>query len=372
MQAEMPVHTQRMQTIRLHRSQNEHPGVPAAQARYANGHNQDVWITIGAVNGRPMRGVAIVLTTIAVPVAASADEFGGSVWLPGQYASFAAEPATPGFSLELVGYTGWGNQTTDSLTRGGHLVSGATNSQQYVFATPGYSFKTPVLGAQLYLGVTVSIGWADSSVSAVQSVFSGRNFLDVGSSGGDTTFGLTDTYPTASLKWAFGADQVHNVMAYVLGNIPTAVFDLNKFSGLGVGHYALDGGLAYTYDAFDKGGPEFSITAGLTYNFITPSTAYQSGIDGHIDVAASYPIAKPFYVGAVGYFYNQLTDDIGAPPELGGYRSRVAGAGPQAGWRFLVGKVAVDVNLRGYAEFAAQNRTQGTNAWLTVSFSPAR
>jgi len=34
--------------------------------------------------------------------------------------------------------------------------------------------------------------------------------------------------------------------------------------------------------------------------------------------------------------------------------------------------VAVDVNLRGYAEFAAQNRAQGVNSWLTVSFSPAR
>jgi hypothetical protein len=50
----------------------------------------------------------------------------------------------------------------------------------------------------------------------------------------------------------------------------------------------------------------------------------------------------------------------------------VAGAGSQAGWRFVVGKVAVDVNLRGYSEFAAQNRAQGVNSLLTVSFSPAR
>ena len=62
--AEMPVDAQRMQPLRLHRSQNEHPGVRTARARYANGHNQDVWITIGAVNGRPKRGVAIVLTAI--------------------------------------------------------------------------------------------------------------------------------------------------------------------------------------------------------------------------------------------------------------------------------------------------------------------
>jgi hypothetical protein len=64
-----------------------------------------------------MQTSTTVLSTIVVPVCASADEFGGSVWLPGQYASFAAEPATPGVSLELVGYTGWANQTSDSLTR---------------------------------------------------------------------------------------------------------------------------------------------------------------------------------------------------------------------------------------------------------------
>ena len=80
---------------------------------------------------------------------------------------------------------------------------------------------------------------------------------------------------------------------------------------------------------------------------------------------------KPFYVGAVGYIYNQISDDAGAPADFGGYRSRVMGVGPQAGWRLFVGKVAVDVNLRGYYEFAAQNRPQGANAWLTVSFSPA-
>jgi hypothetical protein len=318
-----------------------------------------------------MRQAAIALAIAIAPSAASADEFGGSVWLPGQNASFVAEPVTPGFSLEMVGYTGWGNQKSDSLTRGGHLVSGATNSFQYVFATPGYSFETPVLGAQLYIGVTVSIGWSDSSVAAVLQRFNGRVRADAADSGGDTTFGLTDTYPTASLKWALDANQTHSVMTYVMGNIPTAVFDLNKFSGLGLGHYAIDWGLGYTYDSFDKGGPEFSATAGFTYNFMTPATGYQSGIDVHVDLGASYPIAKPFYVGAVGYIYNQISDDAGAPANLGGYRSRVMGAGPQGGWRFFLGKVAVDVNLRGYYEFAAQNRPQGANGWLTVSFSPA-
>jgi hypothetical protein len=37
-----------------------------------------------------------------------------------------------------------------------------------------------------------------------------------------------------------------------------------------------------------------------------------------------------------------------------------------------VGGVALDLNLRGYKEFAAQNRPEGWNAYLTLSLSAAR
>src|SRR5258708_29081642 len=97
--------------------------------------------------GRAVRRWAIALAAMVAPATASADEFGGSVWLPGQNASFVAEPVTPGFSLEMVGYTGWGNQPTDSRTRGGHIVAGATKPFQYVFAPPGHALQTPVLAA---------------------------------------------------------------------------------------------------------------------------------------------------------------------------------------------------------------------------------
>ena len=88
-------------------------------------------------------------------------------------------------------------------------------------------------------------------------------------------------------------------------------------------------------------------------------------------------IPGSFYTGrgneaaAVGVATAMHPDDVGAPPDLGGHRSRVAGAGPQLGWHFQASKVAVDVNLRGYAEFASQNRPEGWNAWLSVTFSSA-
>ena len=48
------------------------------------------------------------------------------------------------------------------------------------------------------------------------------------------------------------------------------------------------------------------------------------------------------------------------------------GIGPQVGWSFNVGGVALETNIRGYKEFAAQNRPEGWNAYLTLSLSRAR
>jgi hypothetical protein len=39
-----------------------------------------------------------------------------------------------------------------------------------------------------------------------------------------------------------------------------------------------------------------------------------------------------FHIGAVGYFYNQISGDSGAGARLGNFESRVAGIGPQIGF----------------------------------------
>jgi hypothetical protein len=65
-----------------------------------------------------------------------------------------------------------------------------------------------------------------------------------------------------------------------------------------------------------------------------------------------------------------ITDDSGANPILGGFRSRVFGIGPQFGYLFPVGDMQGYINVKAYCEFAAENRPAGWNAWLTFSISP--
>jgi hypothetical protein len=111
-------------------------------------------------------------------------------------------------------------------------------------------------------------------------------------------------------------------------------------------------------------------------HIISPDDGQQATMK-NADLLAKRPpdnqqLSDSVYVGAVGYLYTQLSPDTGGPALLGDFRSRVAGAGPQAGWSFTAGPIAVDVNLRGYKEFAAQNRPEGWNVWLTVSLSAAK
>ena len=88
-------------------------------------------------------------------------------------------------------------------------------------------------------------------------------------------------------------------------------------------------------------------------------------------MGASQFVTKQLQIGAVGYFFQQITPDSGAAAFLGTNESRVAGIGPQIGYLFPVGNLQGYVNLKGYWEFAADNRASGWNTWLTLSLSPS-
>jgi hypothetical protein len=131
---------------------------------------------------------------------------------------------------------------------------------------------------------------------------------------------------TASAKWN---KDVSNFMIYATTGVPVGAYQLTRLSTLGLGHWAVDGGVGYTC-LNEKAGLEGSVVFGLTYNFINPYTQYQSGADAHLDWAISPYLNDKFHIGAVGYFYNQISADSGAGARLGSFESRVAGIGPRS------------------------------------------
>src|SRR6185369_13509769 len=134
-------------------------------------------------------------------------------------------------------------------------------------------------------------------------------------------YGFGDVYVQPTLRWNSG---VHNYMVYGMMNIPIGAYDAARLVDLGLGHWAIDGGAGYTY--FNpQTGNEFSVVSGPSYKYKNTSTQYQNGIDFHVDWGASHFFTKQLQLGVVGYYFQQVTDDFGAPASLGGFRSRVAG-----------------------------------------------
>lgn len=328
---------------------------------------------------RTCRGVGLALLMFGTMFeAARADETGVSYWLPGRFGSLAAVPQVPGWSMAAVYYhtsvEASGNVAAARQIQVGRFPANVNvnlnadlNAQaDLVILNPTYTFGTPVLGGQLAIGVTGIFGRANTSIDGTLTTVVGPLVSTRTGSISDSLTSVGDLYPMATLKWNAG---VHNFMTYVTGDIPVGAYDPARLSNLGLGHAAIDGGAGYTF--FNPAaGQEFSAVAGFTYNFKNPDTQYRSGIDFHLDWGISQFLSKQVFVGFVGYAYQQITDDSGQHPILGGFRSRVFGIGPQAGYLFPIGDMQGYLNLKAYGEFAAENRPAGWNTWLTFSISP--
>jgi hypothetical protein len=313
------------------------------------------------------------------PVTVRADEAGYSFWLPGQFGSLAAAPGVPGWAMATVYYhttvSAFGSVAVAREIQVGrfpanvnvNLNASVRGQADAMLLNPSYTFATPVLGGQLTLGAVGVFGRVAANVEGTLTTVAGPIVGTQTGSIGDSLTGIGDIYPMATLKWNAG---VHNFMTYLTGDIPAGACDPTRLSNLGIGHGAIDGGGGYTF--FNQQmGREFSVVSGLTYNLRNPDTQYQNGIDFHFDWGLSQFLSKQVFVGLVGYGYQQITDDSGASPILGGFRSRVFGIGPQFGYLFPVGGMQGYLNLKAYGEFAAENRPAGWNAWLTFSISPA-
>ncbi|HTQ84234.1 MAG TPA: transporter [Pseudolabrys sp.] len=326
---------------------------------------------------------AIVTTCFAAtsalyPTAAPADENGISFWLPGIYGSLAAAPLNPGLSLATVYYHT--SVSADGATAASREIAiGRLNPTTSVnlnvnlhvdvdlaLINPNYVFATPVLGGQFALGFATFIGHNSTSLDGILTAMAGPVVTTSAGSIDSSVSGFGDLFPQASLRWNQG---VNSFMAYLTGDIPVGAYDSTRLANLGIGHGAVDGGVGYTY-LDPQTGRELSIVTGLTYNFKNYSTDYQSGIDWHLDWGASQFLSKQFFVGAVGYLYDQITADSGAAAFLGSNESRVAAVGPQIGYIFPLGEYQGFLGAKSYFEFGASRRPEGWNSWLTFVISP--
>jgi hypothetical protein len=316
---------------------------------------------------------------VALPTVSMADENGISFWIPGLFGSLAAVPQQPGWSSAIVNYydsvgAGANVATSREITIGRlnptvniNINANVNANIDVVLVNPGYAFATPVFGGQLFLGVMGVVGRNSTELNGTITAGVGGFTATRQGSISDTVTGFGDVYPQAMLRWN---NSVNNWIAYATGDIPVGAYASSNLANLGIGHGAIDAGGGYTY--FNpQTGHEISAVTGFTYNLINPSTNYQSGVDWHLDWGASQFLSKQLLVGAVGYFYEQVSADSGSGDRVGAFQSGVIGIGPQIGYIIPAGSVQVYVNAKAYWEFDGHDRPSGWNAGLTLSLQPS-
>jgi len=327
----------------------------------------------------------VVLKVVGFDSTSKADEGGVSFWLPGLYGSLAAVPQQqPGWQV-LTSYYHTSVSAGGDVARAREItigrfplgLSATVNAKVDAKVDLGlfsasYAFATPVFGGQASLGLMGLYGRNNTSLNGSLNgtlTLPGGASIPFSRSDGisDTVSGFGDLYPQFALRWNAG---VHNYLAYITGDIPVGSYSSTRLANIGIGHAAIDVGGGYTY--FNpQTGHEFSAVLGFTGNFKNTETQYTSGVDMHLDWGASQFLSKQLLIGLVGYVYKEIGCDSGTGDRVGCFRSQVAGVGPQIGFIFPVGGMQGYLNLKGYGEFAGENRPSGWNTWLTFVLSPA-
>src|SRR6266404_4206549 len=338
---------------------------------------------IGSAKAALRASAASALTFVGLLSATSSvslgDESGTSFWLPGSFGSLAAAPGTPGWAVASIYYhtsvkAGADVAASREIQIGRfnpslnvNLNASLKADADLAIIVPSYVFATPVFGGQLAVQMGTITGTTSANVNGTLTASLPPFSLLRTDSISDTTTGFGDLYPQASLKWNFG---VNNFMTYITGDIPVGDYSSTSLANLGLGHGAIDAGGGYTY--FNPAtGHEFSAVAGFTYNLKNQTTQYQSGVDFHLDWGASQFLSKQFFVGLVGYAYDQVSADSGSGNRVGAFESRVFAVGPQLGYIFPLNGLQGFLGAKAYFEFGAKDRPEGWNTWLTFSISEA-
>lgn len=104
----------------------------------------------------------------------------------------------------------------------------------------------------------------------------------------------------------------------------------------------------------------------MTFNAENPITQYRTGPELHFEGAISQYLSPQFSVGAIGYYYQQISDDGGVGAVLGGFRGRVAALGATASYTFTLDETPLSARVKVLREFEAKNRFQGRAVNLTL------
>jgi len=146
---------------------------------------------------------------------------------------------------------------------------------------------------------------------------------------------------------------------------PTGHYSSHDLTTIGHNHWTFEPAFAVSY----IGESGFSASTKIMYDLHTEdhTTNYKEGDQLHLDYNVGYCFGenRQWKVGLCGYFLQSMEEDEVDFHRLEGSQERVAAIGPTVSYQ--AGKL--NVTLKVQKEFDAENRPEGTSAWLKLIYS---
>jgi hypothetical protein len=159
--------------------------------------------------------------------------------------------------------------------------------------------------------------------------------------------------------------------------LKTGRYEADKANNTGRNYFSYDELLGMTW-LDEQNGHEVSFIAGYMINTRNRKSWYKTGDEFHVDVTLAQYLSKKFGVGAVGYYYQQMTDDKNASldeidnfnamfglPGTDGFRSKGYAVGPALIFTPSIGSKDVNIIAKWLHEYSNGNRLEGE--WIYLS-----
>jgi len=313
-----------------------------------------------------IRAICILLFAGLIPFAisssASATEGGRGVYLLGRIGALAGYLPDPGLYARNITYH-YNGETTEELVAGGRIIDEITGNVTLNIFNLTWVTNAEILGGRLAFATFIPFGY-ENVRNAIEVDFPNLPIPPFEIERDGSVAGLGDIVVGGELGWSAG-----NYHWSVYGSVflPVGDYELGRVANLGSNHWAFDTGLRATYLNRDSG-TELSVAGGFTFSLENQDTNYQNSTAFHIEAIGRQYLNQTFFLGASGYYYEQITDDTGFGATLGGFRGRVAGLGPLGGLTFPITEDRMmTAEVRYIHEFAARNRLEGDAVMLSLS-----
>ncbi len=319
---------------------------------------------------RPRRAISTALLGACMACATSAAhaaEFGTGPWLKG-YTDILSGlvPPVPGIYVRTDFYNY--NASADTTIFNGRI--GLDVSQEMRATLLGMSYVTPwkILGANYAVAALPTVVAMDVDVDLEIPALTGprgRSFGPFNIERGGTNLAIGDTaFAPVMLGWHAGKFNWSTNLYFLA---PTGDYSTRQLANTGLNHWAVMPQIAATY--FDpQTGWQASAMAVYAVSWENPETDYETGNILNLEGSVTKNFG-PFGFGAVGYGMIQTTDDSGAGARLGGFKSRVFGAGPILTYTMGAGtQTPLTFIAKYYKEFDAKNTFEGEIWDLAFSF----